>query len=91
MHPAVAPGQMGVYFLLIEDQFGVRPPHGFIVLGDGSRHRVENDERLRAWVLALAGQIRVAREQLDTPIPVRPVPGQCRPCGMRDACTQARL
>ena len=27
--------QMGVYFLLIEDQLNVRPPHGFIVTGDG--------------------------------------------------------
>lgn len=83
--------QMGVYFLLIEEQLGERPPYGFLVLGDGSRHRAKNDERLRARVLELAGQIRAAREQLDTPISVQPVPGQCRPCGMRGTCTQARL
>ena len=53
--------QLGVYFLLIEDQLGVRPTHGFIVCGDGTRHRVENDDELRAWVLELAGQIRAAR------------------------------
>src|SRR5207248_3140612 len=28
--------QMGAYFLLIEDELGIRPPHGFIVSGDGS-------------------------------------------------------
>jgi hypothetical protein len=33
---------MGVYFLLIEDQLKVRPSYGFIVLGDGTRHRIEN-------------------------------------------------
>jgi CRISPR-associated exonuclease Cas4 len=45
--------QMGVYFLLIEAEMNVRPPHGFIVTGDGRRHRIDNDERLRAWVLKL--------------------------------------
>jgi CRISPR-associated exonuclease Cas4 len=50
--------QMGVYFLLIEDQLKVRPSHSFIVLGDGTRHRIENDALLRSWVLGLAGSIR---------------------------------
>src|SRR5947209_1146254 len=30
--------QMGVYFLLVEDQLRVKPPHGFIVCDDGTRH-----------------------------------------------------
>jgi CRISPR-associated exonuclease Cas4 len=83
--------QMGVYFLLIEDQLGVRPTHGVIVCGDGSRHRIENDERLQAWVLELAAQIRAARAALSQPIPVEAKPGQCRPCGMRGHCEQARV
>jgi len=82
--------QLGVYFLLIEEQFGVRPPHGFVVTGDGVRHRVENTEQLRAWVLDLAGQVRAARAAVTAPIPVRPRPGQCGPCGMRGHCGQAR-
>jgi CRISPR-associated exonuclease Cas4 len=82
--------QMGVYFLLIEDQLKVRPTHGFIVCGDGTRQRVENDEVLRAWVLELAGRIREARKRVGVPIPVTPKPGQCRPCGMREHCEQAR-
>ncbi len=82
--------QLGVDFLLVEERFGVRPPHGFVVTGDGRRHRVENSEALRAWVLALAGQIRAARAAASTPIPVSPKPGQCRPCGMRPHCRQAR-
>jgi CRISPR-associated exonuclease Cas4 len=83
--------QLGVYFLLIEDRFGVRPPHGFIVLGDGSPHKVENTASLRAWVLKVADQIRAARRRIEVPIPVSPKPGQCRPCGMRGHCGQARL
>ena len=53
--------QMGVYFLLVEKQLGIRPPHGFIVCGDGTRHRIENSDELRGWVLDLAGQIRAAK------------------------------
>ena len=34
--------QMGVYFLLIEEELRIRPPHGFIVCGDGTRHRIDN-------------------------------------------------
>jgi CRISPR-associated exonuclease Cas4 len=82
--------QMGVYFLLIEDRMHVRPPYGVIVCGDGSRHRIGNDERLRAWVLELAAEIRAARAGVKRPIPVDPWPGQCRPCGMRSRCSQAR-
>lgn len=82
--------QMGVYFVLIEEELGTRPPHGFVTCGDGTRHRVENDEALRAWVFDLAGRIRAARREPGEPLPVRPVPGQCRPCGMRPHCRQAK-
>jgi CRISPR-associated exonuclease Cas4 len=83
--------QLGVYFLLIEDQLGVKPPHGFIVLGDGKRHQIDNTAELRAWVLDLAGRTRAARAAITQPIPVNPKPGQCRPCGMRGHCGQARM
>ena len=29
--------QLGVYFILIEDHYGVRPPYGFVVLQSGRR------------------------------------------------------
>jgi CRISPR-associated exonuclease Cas4 len=35
--------QLGAYFLLIEEEFGVRPPYGVVVLGDGSRSKIPND------------------------------------------------
>jgi CRISPR-associated exonuclease Cas4 len=82
--------QMGCYFLLVEEELRIRPSHGFIVCGDGTRHRIDNTEQLRAWVLELAGQIRSARAALAVPIPVNPRPRQCRPCGMRGHCGQAR-
>jgi len=83
--------QMGVYFLLIEDRLGVKPPHGFIVCGDGTRHKIENTAELQDWVLKVADQIRAARARITQPIQVTPKPGQCRSCGMRGHCGQARL
>jgi CRISPR/Cas system-associated exonuclease Cas4 (RecB family) len=70
---------------------GVRPLYGIVVCGDGSRHKVENSDALRAWVLEVARQIRAARVKVADPIPVTPKPRQCRPCGMRGQCGQARL
>jgi CRISPR/Cas system-associated exonuclease Cas4 (RecB family) len=83
--------QLGVHFLLVEEELRVRPPHGFVVLGDGTRHRVENSQELRAWVLGLAARIRAARAELTRPVPVSPWPGKCRRCGVRDHCSQWRL
>ena len=83
--------QMGVYFLLAEEQFRRRPAYGVIVLGDGTRQRIDNTEELRAWVLELAGRIRAARAAVERVIAVHPLPGQCRACGMRGHCTQTRL
>ncbi len=80
-----------MYFPLIEDRLAVTPTHGFIVCGDGSRHRIENDAMPRSWVLGLAARIREARKAVMAPISVNPKPGQCRPCGQRPNCGQARV
>ncbi len=53
--------QLGTYFILIEEEYGVRPPFGVVVLGDGSRVQVENTERLRSEVLSVAEKIREHR------------------------------
>jgi CRISPR-associated exonuclease Cas4 len=83
--------QLGAYLILIEEETGVRPPYGVILLGDVSRVRVENTPELRAWVLDVADQIRAARRQLAEIIHVNPRPGQCRACGMREVCGQSRV
>jgi CRISPR-associated exonuclease Cas4 len=80
--------QVGVYLILIEEETGIRPPHGFVVTCDGRREMVENTPALRAWVLGMADQIRAARGQLDRQIPVTQPPGKCRGCGMRESCGQ---
>ncbi len=81
--------QLGTYFLLIEAEYGSRPPYGFVVLGDGSRHRVENTEELRSKVLAIVEQIRERRRVLREEIPVEQPAAKCRVCGQRENCGQA--
>jgi CRISPR-associated exonuclease Cas4 len=82
--------QLAVYFLIVEDHYGVRPTHGYIVCGDGARHRVENTEKMRSWVLQQAERIRMARANLAVAIHVDPTPEQCAACGVRIHCGQAR-
>src|SRR4051794_41420074 len=56
--------QLGAYFLLIEDNYGVRPPHGYVVIRDGERVKLENTEALRAEVLAIVEKIREHRRDI---------------------------
>ena len=81
--------QLGTYFILIEDHYGVRPPFGVVVLGDGSRVEVPNTAALRAEVLSIAAKIRVRRARLGEPILVSQPPAKCRRCGQRVNCGQA--
>lgn len=78
--------QLGVYFILIEDHYGVRPPHGFIVLQGGRREWVENTPELRDRVFAVAAKIRERRGRLEEEIQVSPAGWQCRVCGQRSLC-----
>jgi len=81
--------QLGTYFLLIEDLYEVRPPHGFVVLGDGSRVRAENTEALRSDVLKIAAKIRELRRKIGDKVPMRQPGWKCRACGQRGNCRHA--
>ncbi len=81
--------QLGTYFLLIEEEYGVQPPFGVVVLGDGSRVEVENTDTLRSEVLAIAERIREHRARFTEEIPVRQPAAKCRVCGQRSNCGQA--
>jgi len=80
--------QLAVYFLLIEEETSVRPPHKFIETGSGERVMVGNTPEVRAWVVELAGQIRSTREQIKEPTLVSPTTGQYRACGLREGWGQ---
>jgi CRISPR-associated exonuclease Cas4 len=79
--------QLGVYLLLVEEHYGIRPSYGVLVLGDGRRVKIPNTEDLRAWVLAMAADIRQHRQRLDVVLPPSANPRHCLGCGQRDQCT----
>jgi CRISPR-associated exonuclease Cas4 len=83
--------QLGAYFLLIEEEYGERPPYGVVVLCDGSRVRVENTEALRLEVLAIAEKLREHRRKIEEEIPVSQPAWKCRGCGQRGNCRQAQI
>jgi CRISPR/Cas system-associated exonuclease Cas4 (RecB family) len=72
----------------LEEETGVAPPYGVIVLGSGERVTVQNTPELREWVLGVAEQIRAARRYLGREIAVRQPAAKCRACGMREGCGQ---
>jgi len=57
--------QFGVQMILIEEVYGVRPTHGYVVTGEGVRHRIKNSEKLRAWLLTEAEDLLSAKSMLD--------------------------
>lgn len=81
--------QLGTYFILIEEWYGVRPPFGVVVLGDGSRVEVANTDSLRAEVLSIAEKIREQRGRLTESVPVSQPASKCQRCGQRANCRQS--
>ena len=82
--------QLAVYFILVEEHYGARPPYGFVVLGDGVRKRIKNTEELREKVLGIASEVREARRHVEEELRVSPQKWQCRACGVRSGCVQSR-
>jgi len=80
--------QMGAYFILLEEETGIRPLYGVIVTGDGKREIVRNTDELRARVLEVADQIRARRRHLVEIIQVTRPAAKCRGCGVRKSCEQ---
>ncbi len=80
--------QMGVYMLLVEEHYGVRPPHAVLVLGDGRREEIRNTKQLRERVLDITAQIRKARSDPARPQQGVAIPAKCRACAQRQNCKQ---
>ena len=79
--------QLGVYLVLVEEHYEVRPPYGFVVLGNGWRHKIKNTEDLRNKVKAIAQAIRTARTKPEQPLEGAVNPRQCQSCRVRAGCT----
>lgn len=82
--------QLLIYMRLVEEFEGVRPPHGYLLLGPSCRRiRVVNSESKQAWVDSLLREMRGILEGTD-PRPA-PHPKKCAKCEVRDRCDAALI
>jgi CRISPR-associated protein Cas4 len=77
--------QLLIYMRLVEEFEGVRPPHGYLVLGPSCRRiKVVNAESKQQWVDSL---IRDMRRILEGAEPrAAPHEKKCRKCEVRERC-----
>jgi len=76
--------QLAAYCLLVEANYGVRPPYGILQYQDRA-FAVDYTDELEADLLDLLEEMRATREEFD-PDPGHRQPRRCLACGVREAC-----
>lgn len=78
--------QMLVYLRLVEEFEGVKPPHGYLLLGPKCRRiRIVNSETKQMWVSGLIAEMRRILSG-GAPVPT-PHPMKCAKCDVRERCS----
>ncbi len=78
--------QLAAYCLLVEEEFGVRPPYGLLRY-DNATIRIPYNESLQRRLLDTLAAMREARAQGDARRDHQ-MPQKCLRCGQRDNCDQ---
>jgi CRISPR-associated exonuclease Cas4 len=76
--------QLAAYCLLVEENFGVRPPYGILQYKDQA-FAIDYTGDLEADLLDVLDEMRAAREDID-PDPGHNEPQRCVACGVRQGC-----
>ena len=76
--------QLAAYCLLVEENFGVRPPYGILQYRDQA-FAIDYTDELEADLLDLLDEMRAARAE-DDPDPDHDDPRRCAACGLRHSC-----
>jgi CRISPR-associated exonuclease Cas4 len=76
--------QLAAYCLLVEENYGVRPPYGILQYRDRA-FAVDFTDDLEADLLDLIEEMRAARHETD-PEPDHDDRRRCAACGVRQAC-----
>ncbi len=76
--------QLAAYCLLVEENFGVRPPYGILQYRDEA-FAIDFTDELEADLLAVLDEMRDARHETD-PEPDHADRRRCAGCGVREAC-----
>ena len=81
--------QLAAYCVLVEERYGVRPPHGVIrYAGDGVDVEVPYTQELEARLKATLERMRVARVSEDVHRSHNSS-AKCRGCGFREVCSES--
>jgi CRISPR-associated protein Cas4 len=77
--------QLLVYMRLVEEFEGVRPPHGYLLLGPTCRRiKIPNSDAKQQWVSSMLSQMRKVLD--GGPARPNPHPKKCARCDVRDYC-----
>jgi CRISPR-associated protein Cas4 len=77
--------QLLIYMRLVEEFEGVRPPHGYLLLGPSCRRiKVVNSESKQQWVDSLIREMRGILEGMEPR--AAPHEKKCRKCEARERC-----
>lgn len=79
--------QLAAYCLLVEEEFGKRPPYGVIRYSNGDV-RIDNDAALRSELLTALNEMRSCLRQGEAPAVRRPE-RVCRECGHAEECLES--
>jgi len=83
--------QLLVYLRLIEESHGVRPPHGYLVIGaKAKRIKIENTKERQQWLQAELDTMRAVLSEA-MPAPTRPHPRKCAGCVVKHRCPDAAI
>jgi CRISPR-associated exonuclease Cas4 len=76
--------QLAAYCLLVEENYGVRPPYGILQYRDCA-YAIDYTDDLKADLLDLLVEMREARQDND-PAPDHNEPRRCAACSFRASC-----
>lgn len=80
--------QLAAYCLLVEEQWQAAPAYGLIHYGTDATFRIDYTPALRAELLAVLQEMRLARGKEDVPRS-HSEPARCQRCGVAHACDEA--
>ena len=79
--------QLLVYCRLIEEEFGVRPPHGYLIIGpQAKRFKVVNNPEKQLWIDSILDQMRTFLS--GGACVATPDRRKCEACEVRLSCDQ---
>ncbi len=79
--------QLLVYMRLVEEFEGIRPPHGYLLLGPSCRRiKVVNSESKQQWLDSLLGEMRQILQGSEPK--AAPHPKKCGKCEVREMCEE---